>query len=79
MVNKGTVKAAEVEASGINEWLDLQSGKVTREQVAAYLAANGVRVEEVELGGPRDEDTHDAAIAALEAEDNLGYDTPARR
>ena len=49
MVNKGTVKAAEVEASGVNEWLDLQQGKVTREQVAAYLAANGVRVEEVVL------------------------------
>lgn len=50
LLNKGAVKADEVEWSGLNEWLDLQSGKVTKDQVLAYLDANGVRVEEVTLG-----------------------------
>lgn len=52
LVNKGKVKADEVEWSGINEWLKLQQGKVTKEQVMSYLNGNGVRVEEVTLGKP---------------------------
>lgn len=44
------VKKDEIEWSGVNEWLDLQTGKVTRDQVQAYLDANGVRVTETELG-----------------------------
>ena len=50
-VNKGTVKSAEVEWSGLVEWLDLQdgqSGRVSRQEVMTYLMAHGVRVEEVE-------------------------------
>lgn len=50
LVNKGQVKADEVEWSGINDWLDLQQGKVTREAVAQYLRDGGVQVEEVVLG-----------------------------
>lgn len=50
MVNKGQVKADEVEWSGINDWLDLQQGKVTREQVLGYLDQGGVQVEETVLG-----------------------------
>lgn len=49
LINKGQVKADEVEWSGLNDWLDLQEGKVTKEQVQQYLEANGVRVEEVTL------------------------------
>jgi hypothetical protein len=52
-VNKGQVKKEEVEWSGINDWLDLQQGKVTKEQVAEYLREGGVQVEETVLGGPR--------------------------
>ncbi len=50
LVNKGIVKADEIEWSGVNDWLDLQSGKVTKEQVQDYLRANGVQVAEVTLG-----------------------------
>ena len=46
--NKG-VKADEIEWSGVKEWMGLQSGKVTKEAVQDYLAANGVQVQEVEL------------------------------
>jgi hypothetical protein len=49
LVNKGTVKADEVEWSGVNDWLDLQQGKVTKEQVAQYLEQGGVKVEETVL------------------------------
>lgn len=47
---KGVVKPAEIEATGLNEWLDIQEGKVTKQQVQDFLAQNGVRVEEVVLG-----------------------------
>lgn len=50
MVNKGQAKAEEVEWSGVNDWLDLQEGKVTKEAVVAYLEQGGVKVEEVVLG-----------------------------
>lgn len=45
------VKPDEIEWSGVREWLQMQSGKVTKDQVLDYLRANGVRVHEVELGG----------------------------
>jgi hypothetical protein len=51
LVNKGQVKQDEVEWSGVNDWLDLQQGKVTREEVAEYLKQGGVQVEETVLGG----------------------------
>ena len=44
------VKKDEIEATGLNDWLDLQ-GKVSKEQVQEFLANNGVKVEEVTLGG----------------------------
>jgi ADP-Ribosyltransferase in polyvalent proteins/Type III restriction enzyme, res subunit/Methyltransferase small domain len=52
LVNKGKVKADEVEWSGVNEWLKLQEGqgKVTKEQVMDYLNGNGVQVTETVLG-----------------------------
>ena len=52
LVNKGLVKADEVEWSGLADWLSLQQGKVTKDAVLSYLDANGVRVEEAVLGGP---------------------------
>lgn len=45
------VKPEEVEWTGVMEWLDLQQGPVTREALAAFVEANGVRVEEVVRGG----------------------------
>jgi hypothetical protein len=53
LINKGIAKAEEIEWSGINDWLDLQQGKVSKEAVAEYLERGGVQVEEVVLGGPR--------------------------
>lgn len=50
LVTKG-VKADEIQWSGITDWLDLQQGKVTKEQVQDYLKQNGVKVEEVQLKG----------------------------
>jgi hypothetical protein len=57
------VKAEEIKWTGIEEWLDLQQGKVTKEQVQQFLANNGVRVEEVLLGGPLERTLGDTAIA----------------
>jgi Large polyvalent protein associated domain 38/ADP-Ribosyltransferase in polyvalent proteins len=52
LVNKGVAKADEVEWSGVNDWLDLQEGKVTKQAVSDYLKEGGVRVEETVLGKP---------------------------
>jgi hypothetical protein len=49
LVKKGAVKQAEIEWSGVTDWLKLQEGKVTKEQITAYLDANGVQVQEVVL------------------------------
>jgi len=43
------VKADEIAWTGIEDWLALQSGKVSREQVLDYLNANGVKVTETVL------------------------------
>ena len=51
MINKGQIKAEEVEWTGLNDWLDLQEGKVSKEAVTEFLNNNGVRVEEVTLSG----------------------------
>lgn len=48
LAQKG-VKPDEIEWTGVNEWLDLQTGSVTKEELLAYLDANGVQVEETVL------------------------------
>ena len=53
LVNKGLVKQDEIEWTGLNEWLDLQSGKVTKEQINEFLQNNGVKIEEVTLVAKR--------------------------
>jgi hypothetical protein len=53
LLNKGLVKQDEVEWTGLNDWLDLQQGKVTKEQVMDYLREGGVRVEETVLGNAK--------------------------
>ena len=45
LVAKGIVKQDEVFWSGLENWLDLQAGKVTKDQVNEFLENNGVRVE----------------------------------
>ena len=51
MVAKGAVKQAELDAVGLEDYLETQKGKITKDQVLAFLGQNGVRVEEVMLGG----------------------------
>ncbi len=50
LINKGAAKADEVEWTGINEFLDMQEGKVSKAQVLEYLEANGVQVKDTVLG-----------------------------
>ena len=68
MVAKGEVKADEVKWSGIEEFLDAQEGKVSKEQVADFLKRGGVKVEEVTLG-VADTATETAYASAKEAVD----------
>lgn len=65
LAQKG-VKPDEIEWTGVNEWLDLQEGQVTKEQVMDYLNANGVQVSETMLG------SFDNSIA-LKNLKNAGY------
>ncbi len=50
LINAGKVKADEVEWSGLNDWLKMQPGKVTKDQISQFLRDNGVQVKEVTLG-----------------------------
>ena len=42
------VKAEEVKWSGIEDWLKIQKGDVSRDEVSQYLSENGVQVDEVQ-------------------------------
>lgn len=48
------IKKAEIEWSGVNEWLDSQTGQIAREDVAAFLRDNEVEVEAIVLSGVGD-------------------------
>ena len=48
MVQKG-VKPEEIEWSGVNDYLDLQEGKVSKAALLEYLKEGGVKVEETVL------------------------------
>lgn len=55
LVNKAAIKQDEVTWSGLEDWMDLQEGKITKEQITDYLKSNGVQVQEVTLGRAYDE------------------------
>ena len=44
------VKPAELEATGLPEYLQMQGKSVTKQQIIDYLAGNGVQVQETMLG-----------------------------
>lgn len=69
LVNKGAVKQDEIEWSGVADWLKLQTGKVTKEQVLEYLDGNGVQVKEVVLG----DNSIDVSDASVEQVDDGLY------
>lgn len=71
-ISKG-IKAEEVEWSGVNEWLDLQQGKVTKEQVLDYLRENGVQVEETMLGAADIEADAETQFSAYTLPGGTGY------
>jgi hypothetical protein len=51
LAKDGLYKADELEATGILEYLDTFEGKVEKEEVVEYLKNNGLKFEEVTLGG----------------------------
>ena len=55
IANSPGVKAEEIEWTGVNDWLDMQTGPVTKQQVAEYLDGNGVKIEETVRGAPSGE------------------------
>ena len=52
LLNTGLIRQTELDAVGLPEYLDLQEGKITKEQIAQFVRENGVRVEETVLGAP---------------------------
>lgn len=71
LVNKGIVKQDEITWSGVEDWLDLQNGKVSKEAISEYLRQGGVQVQEVVLGNQNDRQKlsreYDRAIVASDA------------
>ena len=74
MVATGKVKADELAWTGIEDWLDLQTGKVPREAVMGYLASNGVKVTETTLSDQAAKNTEQQLLADLSAEFNVWLD-----
>ena len=60
----GKFKGDELEWSGVREFLDLQQGPVTKDQVLGFIRENGVRVEETTLAGLSSEEIEE--LTALE-------------
>lgn len=75
--NKGLVKQDEITWSGLEDWLSLQQGRVSQEQVLEYLSGNGVQVQELVLGQPNEEDIQsllsDEAGEGMTREDAIEY------
>jgi hypothetical protein len=46
------IKNAEIEWTGIDEWLDLQEGKVEKQDILNWIAGNKVTLNDVILSGP---------------------------
>lgn len=59
------VKREELDWIGLEEWLKAQDGPVAREEVLAYVQANGVRVEETVIGGEGRSAEHQAEVLPL--------------
>lgn len=51
MASKGDFKAEELQWSGVNEWLDDQEGKITKDEVLAFVNSHQVEIKEVSMGG----------------------------
>ena len=51
IINSGEIKKAEVDWSGIKEWIDSKEGKINKNDLINFLKANELKIEEVQLGG----------------------------
>lgn len=71
LVASGKAKQVEVEAMGLPEWLAMQQGKVTKDQVLEFLRANGVQVTETVLDG-KDEDLPEPDIRVTDRQTTEG-------
>ena len=75
---KGLIKQEELDWSGLNEWLDSQEGRVTKQQVLDFLAKNNVQIQEVVKGDKRVADftssEHAELNKLLKDVDYLGHD-----
>ena len=58
------VKKDEIEWSGIKDWLGLQTGKVSKDEIIEYLKESGVKVEETMLGELSN--SHEARVNAAQ-------------
>jgi GGDEF domain-containing protein len=76
------VKPDEIEWTGVNEWLDLQQGNVSKEQVQDYLNANGISITETingealfnaETYSPKDFDSMPTDLQDLVMQVDDGY------
>jgi hypothetical protein len=67
------VKQEEIEATGINDWLATQEGKVTKEQVQAFMEQGGVKVTETVLGETSNQ--YEAFVVKMQAKYGEGYET----
>ena len=70
LVNAGKVKADEVEWSGVEDYLALQQGKVTKEQLRAFVETEGVQLGETMLDTTK-EPSQDAMAGLTEAAPDL--------
>ena len=55
LINKGAIKADELEWSFLLDYLKMQEGKVSKDGVLEFLRGNGVRVERRTMGGKEEE------------------------
>ncbi len=68
------VKPEEIEWSGVKDWLDLQTGRVNKDDLLNYLKQGGIRVEETVLGGPKDYESMSDSALRKEYKDFRGYE-----
>ena len=72
MVQKG-VKPEEIEWSGVNDYLDLQEGKVSKAALLEYLKEGGVKVEETTLRGQMTDSEREERQTRFEEEAKRKY------
>lgn len=71
LVAKGTVKQAELDAVGLDDWLEMQKGRVTKDQVLGFLGQNGVQVTETVLGEQQQGSEYQSKVERLRS---LGWE-----